>query len=487
MKIFKLPIIVALFLMSVISYSQVIPANPELLKIRAEISQMIADSAIPSMAVAVVKDGKILWQEAIGFADIEKKEKATVKSIYPLGSVSKSITATGIMQMVNSGKISLFDNVQNLIAPIQLKDINGNVPEIKLWQLVSNNGGLNHGYGVFENGYLPLTPADIKRFYESAVVVAFIPGEVYHYSNHSFDVAELLMNMKSGKSFQDYMNENVFYLLGMKNTYAYPDFNNKNLVSTYSVNLKKISTNEIIYPAGGAGFWSSIEDLTRYVLFHMGVKKDDKVINEKNLKLMHNFRQGEGDMFGIGWFNSDGNLYSDGNVEGGNAAILIDLKNNLGIICLLNRTSNDGIADQINGKIKEVFVKPEGDQFKEWCRFYGTPYRLKYDLIGTWKGKIKDPVTSMEIPFSILFDSEGKIILNIDGQKVKLKYPQYNLLKQLHSQFNTAIPGIADKEVLCSMTLQRDYNKFGGYIFYQKFSEHSFYTMPLYVEIKKEN
>jgi len=111
MKIFKLPIIVALFLISVISYSQVIPANPELLKIRAEISQMIVDSAIPSMAVAVVKDGKIFWQEAIGFADIEKKEKATVKSIYPLGSVSKSITATGIMQMVNSGKISLFDNV----------------------------------------------------------------------------------------------------------------------------------------------------------------------------------------------------------------------------------------------------------------------------------------------------------------------------------------------------------------------------------------
>ena len=487
MKIFKLPIIVALFLMSVIDYPQVIPINPELLKIRAEISQMVADSTIPSMAVAVIKDGKILWQEAIGYADIEEKEKATIKSIYPLGSVSKSITATGIMHMVNTGEVSLFDNIQNLIAPIQLRDVNGNKPEIKLWQLVSNNAGLNHGYGVFEKGYLPKTQDEIKQFYESTVVVAFTPGEVYHYSNHSFDVAELLISMKSGKSFQDYMNENVFYPLGIKNTYAYPDFNNKNLVSTYSVDLKKIATNEIIYPAGGAGFWSSIKDLTQYVLFHMGVKKDDKVISEKNLKLMHNFRQGESDMFGIGWFNSDGNIYSDGNVEGGNAAISVDFKDKLGIICLLNRTSNDGIADQINGKIKAVFVKPEGDQFKEWRRFYGTPYNLKYDLAGKWDGKIKDPVTLKEIPFGIVFNNEGKIILNLDGQKIELKYPQYNLLQQLHSQFNTSIPGISDKKVLCSMTLQRDHNKFGGYIFYQQFLKHSFYTMPLYVEIKKGN
>ena len=233
------------------AYSQVIPDNPDLLKIRDEISGMVSDSTIPSMAVAVIKDGKILWQEAIGYSDIENKERATVKSIYPLGSVSKSITATGIMQMVNAGRLSLFSNIQDLIKPIRIKDINGNVPEIKLWQLVSNNAGLNHGYGVFEKGYLPKTQDEIKKFYESAVVAAFDPGEVYHYSNHSFDLSELLIAKISGGSFQYYMNRNVFYPIGMNNTYAYPDSANKNFVSTYSADLKKLSTDQVISRLAG--------------------------------------------------------------------------------------------------------------------------------------------------------------------------------------------------------------------------------------------
>ena len=146
MKLSNLKVIAALIiLLNLFSYAQVIPDNPGLLKIRKEIQQMVSDSTIPSLAVAVIKDGKILWQEAIGYADLEKKEKATLKSIYPLGSVSKSITATGIMQMVNAGKIGLFDNVQDFIKPVQLKDIEGNAPTIKVWQLVSNNSGLNHG------------------------------------------------------------------------------------------------------------------------------------------------------------------------------------------------------------------------------------------------------------------------------------------------------------------------------------------------------
>lgn len=482
LKIFLLLILV----FNGICYSQIIPTDPELLKIRVEINKMVGDSIIPSMAIAVIKDGKILWQEAIGYADIETKRMANLHSVYPLGSVSKSITATGIMHMINSGQISLSDNIQPIISPIQLKNIKGQTPEIKLWQLISQNGGLNHGYGVFEYEVVPKSQDEIKRFYESSTIVAFTPGEVYHYSNHSFDVAELLIEKQSNESFQNYMNKNVFLPLQMKNTYVYPDLSDRNFVSTYTSNLKKRDTNQVIYPAGGAGFWSSIYDMTQYALFHLGVMKNEEMVSSENLKLMHEFRQGPADMFGIGWFNSDGNLYSNGNVSGGNAVISINKKNNLAVICLLNRTSNEGVADQIAGKIANVFIEKEEDSFKEYRRIYAAPYSTRFDLIGTWNGNIKQPTTSKKVPIKLTFSDDGKITFTIINYSFELNKPGYNLFQELKANFTIRLPGIYDELTDCSMTLKRDGNTFSGYMFYGKTSEKSFYTMPLFVEVEQK-
>jgi len=471
-----------------ICVSQVIPEDPDLLNIRAEVNKMVADSIIPSMAISVIKDGHILWQEAIGYADIETKRLANLQSAYPLGSVSKSITATGIMHMINAGQASLFDNIQSEISPVQLKNMKGETPEIKLWQLISQNGGLNHGYGVFEREVVPKTKDDIKRFYESSTIVAFAPGAVYHYSNHSFDVAELLIVNKSGETFQDYMNKTVFYPLRMTHTYAYPDLSDENLfVSTYTASLKKRQANEVIYPAGGAGFWSSIHDMTQYALFHLGEIQNDKIISSANLKRMHEFRQGPADMFGIGWFNSDGNLYSNGNVSGGNAVISINRKNNLAVICLLNRTSNDGIADQVAGKISNVFIEKGEDLFKEYKRIYAAPYTSRIDLTGNWKGSLKDPTTSKEIPVNLIFQDDGTITFTLVNQSIVLNKPTYNLFQELKANFRIQIPAIYDEQTDCSLTMKRNGDTFSGYLFYGKTSKKSFYTMPLFIQVVRRS
>lgn len=467
-------------------FTQVIPQDPALIRIRDKVNQMISDSIIPSMAIAVIKDGKIIWEEAIGYADVETKRKATLQSVYPLGSVSKSITATGMMHMINAGEIGLFENIQKLIFPVQLKDINGASPDIKLWQLLSQNGGLNHGYGIFNKETLPKTPDQIRQFYEYSTIVAFTPGGFYHYSNHSFDVAELVIEKKSGESFQDYMDKNIFYPLSMKNSFAYPQLSDTvPMVSTYSANMKKLPSTDIIYPAGGSGFWSSIQDMSQYAMFHLGVIKNAEIISTGNLKLMHEFRQGPADMFGIGWFNSDGNLYSNGNVSGGNAVVSIDEKNNLAVICLLNRTSNDGMADQVAGDINDVFIKKNDDSYKSYRRIYATPYTMRFDLLGKWMGIIKDPVSQKEVPINLVFDDKGEILFNTGQQFVPLQYPVYNLMQELKGKFKITLPGIFDETLECSMTLSRNKDQFTGYLFYPRTMEKSFYTIPLFVKIEK--
>lgn len=481
-------LLIILLLITNYTKAQIVPENNELSKIRNEVQQSVNAGKIPSMAIAVVKDGKIVWQEAIGYADVEKKQKANINSVYPLGSVSKSITATGIIQMVNSGKLDLMQDINPLLAPIELKNFDGKSPPIKLWQLVSMNGGINHAYGVFYDAKnLPLAKDARKRFFEATTIVAFQPGEVYEYANNAFYLAEIIIEKVSQKDFQGYLNENVFQPLGMKNTFAYFYKSQKqaDFVTTYSTKLEKINRN-LDYPGGGSGFWSSLDDMTKYAMFHLGVTKNSNVINEENLKKMHDFRQGSADLFGIGWFNSGGNLYSNGNVDGGNASISIDKKNNLAIICLLNQTSWNGLADEISGKIKKVFVSEESGGFKQWQRIYGTPFSSRLELLGKWKGFIKQPVSNFSVPLEIHFDESNKISLLIDSKKLELANPTFNLLKELEGSFRSNLPKIYEKETRCGLKLKLNGDKLSGYLAYDSFTEEKFYRMPLFVELEKE-
>lgn len=284
------------------------------------------------------------------------------------------------------------------------------------------------------------------------------------------------------------MYDNIFHPLMMENTFAYEYQyrNHQDLVSTYaSKDLIELEKN-ISYPAGGSGFWSSINDMTQYALFHLGNIKDSTIITPVNLNLFHHFRQGPADLFGLGWFNFGNSLYSNGNVGGGNAAISIDKENQLAVICLLNKTSWDGLADQIAGKIKEYFTNKKDTGFEQWQRIYGTPYAPQFELFGTWEGIIKQPVSNIEIPVSLFFDNQGTIKLTILDQVLAISNPTFNLLKELEGSFNTKIPKIYDEETRCGLKLKLENNTLNGYIQYDHNSKHRFYRLPLYIKLKKK-
>lgn len=468
---------------------QVVPTDPALLQIRSELQALVQDSVIPSMAVSVVKDGSVLWQEAIGYANVANKFAATTQHAYPLGSVSKSVTGTAVMTLVQDGALELQQDIRPLIQPIQLRDFKGETPPILLWQLLSMTGGINHGYGVFySDENLPLDPDRRTRFFEETTILAFPPGTVFEYTNRAFYLAEHIMERLSQKSFQKVLEEQLLRPLGMTNTWAYahqsPD--KSTFVKTYSSQgLNEINKN-ISYPSGGSGIWASLDDMTQYARFHLGDLKQPQVLDSLHLHQLHHFRQEPADLFGLGWFNFGNTLYSNGNVSGGNAAILIDKQHQLGIVCLLNKTSNDGLADQFVGKIREIFDPGPHSGYEAWQRIYGTPYSPRYSLEGTWTGTLKQPLTSKSIPIALQFDDTYTIKLQLGQQSLEVRSPTYNLFSELKGSIRTALPGISDEETNAGFKLNRTGNTLQGYLQYNDFREHRFYRLPLYMNLHKE-
>src|SRR5579863_2698342 len=89
--------------------------------VRALIRERIDANVAPSIAVAVARDGKIIWEEGFGWADRERKIRATPETMYSLASISKPITATGLMILVQAGKIDLDKPVNDYLGSVKLR------------------------------------------------------------------------------------------------------------------------------------------------------------------------------------------------------------------------------------------------------------------------------------------------------------------------------------------------------------------------------
>jgi D-alanyl-D-alanine carboxypeptidase len=166
---------------------------------------------VPGVSVAVIKDGKIIKVEGYGMANVELNVPARPDTVYKIGSVSKQFIASGIMLLIQEGRISLDDNISKFLE---------GTPET--WKAITVRHLLTHTSGIVREGpgFDPLkiqNDADvIKSAYQ--LPVRFAPGEKWEYCNVGyFTLAEIIRKV-TGKPWADYLGERLFMPLEMNAT-----------------------------------------------------------------------------------------------------------------------------------------------------------------------------------------------------------------------------------------------------------------------------
>src|SRR5512133_1362132 len=97
--------------------SELLPASDELAaELRAVLAKHQTDKRLPSIAGAVLRDGNVLWSDAVGLADADAAEAATPEHQYRIGSITKTFTAVGVMQLRDAGKLDLEDRLDSPLA-----------------------------------------------------------------------------------------------------------------------------------------------------------------------------------------------------------------------------------------------------------------------------------------------------------------------------------------------------------------------------------
>jgi D-alanyl-D-alanine carboxypeptidase len=236
-------------------------------------------------AVMVAKDGKVIFKGAYGMADREKKTPNTLETKFRIGSMNKMFTATSILQLVQAGRIALNDPLGKYITDYPNKEF---ASKVTIQQLLTHTGGTGDIFGPeFDAHRKDLrTLQDYVNLYGKRNL-EFEPGSRWEYSNYGFLLLGVVVERVSGKSYYDYVSENVYGLAGMT---ASGSLTEDQVVSNRSIGYTHFggsglqpNTETLPYRGTSAGGgYSTVEDLLRFA----NAVTNHKVLDARNTELL---------------------------------------------------------------------------------------------------------------------------------------------------------------------------------------------------------
>ena len=267
------------------------PTDPK--ELEAWMDQFLADylknSSAPSLGFVLVKDGKILFQKGYGYADAEKKTPVVPgQTLFYAASVSKLVTATAVMQLIEQGKLRLDADVNAYLKSFQVKS---NYPApVTVANLLTHTSGIDDSF-ILGSVDRPADLVPLTEFFtKNTPRRARPPGEQIVYSNWGMAFAGCLVEEVSGVSFYDYVEQNVFQPLGMMRSSFRRPFppNLAPFVATAGVGGQPSDKTAIqLYPA--ESLVSTVADMGHFIIAHLnGGRFDDaRILSQASVAEMH--------------------------------------------------------------------------------------------------------------------------------------------------------------------------------------------------------
>lgn len=243
------------------------------------------NQATPGAAVAVVRDGKIIFKKGYGAANLEYDLPVTPKTVFHVASISKQFTAFSIYLLEKQGKISLEDDIRKYVP--EVPDF-GKTVRIK--HLLAHTSGIRDQWALLTlAGWRMddiITTEHILKILSRQKELNFEPGSTFSYSNSGYTLLAEAVKRVSGKTFAEYTKENIFAPLGMSDTQFYDDFNKivKNRAYSYEKENGAYKKKNLNYSnVGATSLLTTVEDLSKWALnFENPVVGDAELIRRFN-------------------------------------------------------------------------------------------------------------------------------------------------------------------------------------------------------------
>lgn len=349
-------------------------------KVASDIQEIMKKFEVVGLSVAVVKKGEIVYNESFGLKDNISKEPLNNDHIFRIASISKSFSATSIMQLVEAGKLNLDDDISNLIGfPVR----NPNFPDqkITLKMMMSHTSSLNDSQGYFTLDVInPEKNPDWKKCFSKNA-----PGTNYEYCNLNYNMIGTVIEKYSGERFDNYVKTHILNPLGLYGGYNVDSLDASRFASlhTYDSATKTLSPSPAAYatkreerlnyklgystpifsPTGGMKI--SATDLAKYMTMHMnfGKYKGRRIISKKSAKIMQT-KISEEEGYGLALSNREDVIPGEmmtghtGSAYGLYSAMFFNPKEKFGIVVITNGCNpnyTNGINDVLRAGLNSLY------------------------------------------------------------------------------------------------------------------------------------
>lgn len=344
---------------------------------------------LPSLCMVVVKGGKIIYENALGYADVKNKVKADVNSsVYRIGSTSKLFTETAIMQLYEQGKIDLKEDANKYLGDIKIK--NKFAKKVTVENLLTHTSGIDEATFSYTAAKTQNDMISLSEYLKKhKPIVTTEPGKVCLYSNIGLDLLGHIIENVSGMKYEAYIQKNIFNILGMQNSKASLPLNN--MTKNYDSLTK---TGYVYYndsPAGGIN--STPLDISKFMMAHLqkGIYKNNKILKESTVKLMqeHHFSNDK-NLCGVGYGFWEKNINGKRIISHEGALsvgyfddMLLDTEDNLGVYIVSNNLTSaaPAINDIENAFFNKYYSSLKLKKYSE----SKTSEKDAYKYVGTYR------------------------------------------------------------------------------------------------------
>jgi len=302
--------------------------------------------------VLIAEKGKIIYEGTFGWADYLHRDSLKIDSKFQLASVSKPMTATAVLMLMEQGKLKLSQTVDEFYPEFPYKGIT-------VQMLLSHRSGLNaYAYftdDIWKQKYKAMTNKDVIKLYAEHKPAPYFPANrQFHYNNTNFMLLAAIVEKVTGQDFDIYMQENIFKPAGMLNTAIYTTAKYEKIpvdvVGHDRVWRRSVRPDFLDGVTGDKGVYSTVEDL---FLFDRALR-NGRLLNQQTLDSAytpHSPLRNSYFGYGLGWrmyvdsAKNEKVIYHTGWWHGFRHIYLRDMKRDITIVILSNL---------VNGSINQI-------------------------------------------------------------------------------------------------------------------------------------
>ncbi|MEO1241957.1 MAG: serine hydrolase domain-containing protein [Pseudomonadota bacterium] len=368
-------------------------------RLKQRIDETVIEWGIPSTSVAVANGTAPIWAYASGFSDKEQRQRATADTRYRLASVSKPITAVAVMMLADRGLIDLDAPANNYLGNAKIETKIGDARDVIVRRLMSHRAGLPPHYNLIHAGenYARRSLDESISLYGKAMLR---PGLTQRYSNIGYAVLERIIEQVSGKSYGEFLREELFEPLDMESADVFTSpVDPMNTAIPYTRAGDRYRSYDID-TRGAGGVFMTAKDLVRFGRFFSDALdgKSELLSAAAALEMLEMQSPEQADKveyYSLGWVHElrgdnreHDTIYHLGSTPGVRAELWIYPDRDLVVATLLNEMN------------------------------YRALYHVREAMIATYAPDITtEPFPAIKIPDTLAHQWEGVIDLGPDGQQ----------------------------------------------------------------------